>query len=228
MRTALALLLSGFLFLLLGFLSRLAGRSLGTTGFSPLVIERLAFGFSYVCIGTIAFILVRRALSILPRTPGGLFPGIVSVDRPTPKSLGLGLLGGAVVFMIVRGILEIWKRTAGMPDTPSPVQGMVNQDGMTFLILVAASGFITPILEEIFYRGILLGFLRDVGTPTAGTILFQAVLFALAHSGPAVPIMVFVGLAFGILFWRQGLSSAIVAHIVYNSAILMEARWTGQ
>ncbi len=227
-RSAAALLLSGIVFLALGFLSRLAGIFLVGFQLSPIVMERAAFGVSYVMIGMLVFLGVRRMLSILPREPLGVFPGVVSVDRPSLKSVVYGLGGGAVVFLVVRGVLEIYKQSAVLPEPSSPLRTLVDEGGTAFLFLVIASGIVTPILEEIFYRGILLGFLRDVGTPTAGTLLFQAVLFALAHTGPAVPIMVFVGLGFGILFWRQGLSSAIVAHIVYNSAILVEARWTGQ
>lgn len=228
MRTPAAVFVSGFLFLALGFLNRFSGRLFASTGLSPVWIERLAFAFAYIIVGFVAFQLVRQILGVRLAHLPGFFAQTAAIDKPVWKSVLYGLAGGGGAFLLVRGILEIWKRSAGMPEATSPMRSVLDEGGSAFLFLLLASGVVTPILEEIFYRGMLLGFLRDAGVPTSGALVFQALLFALAHTGPAVPVMVFVGLVFGILFWRQGLSSAIVAHVVYNSAILVEAWWTGQ
>ena len=77
---------------------------------------------------------------------------------------------------------------------------------------------VTPLLEEWFYRGELQRFF-DRGH-RSWSLLLQAVLFAAMHPAALFPLLLFVGLACGGLYWRHGLASAIVAHAVYNAALI--------
>jgi membrane protease YdiL (CAAX protease family) len=64
------------------------------------------------------------------------------------------------------------------------------------VIFFVVGVLIGPIAEEIFFRGILYGFLRRWGAPTA--IVLSTLLFVLPHiSGSVVPVTQLIG---GILF----------------------------
>ena len=82
------------------------------------------------------------------------------------------------------------------------------------------TGLLTPILEEIFFRGSLQRYFERNGLALWLTLLLPAVLVARVHAPNVRFFLFFVGFFFGVLFWRCGLVSAIVAHVTYNSLIL--------
>lgn len=224
MSSAAAVFFAGFVFLILALLNRLI-MGIGSQWGVPFpFLDRISFGFVFIGLGIPAFLGLRR---LLKARSDYLIPPNFLRDHRTLRWAGIGGLAGIGMFACVRVYLEIQKRAYGLPDGSSIVKAQLDGSFLDLFFLFVLTGLLTPILEEIFYRQLVLGFLRDTNVPTAGALLFQAALFALAHTGPAIPVMLFVGLAFGILFWRQSLASAIVAHIVYNSAILVEAWWTG-
>lgn len=78
---------------------------------------------------------------------------------------------------------------------------------------------VTPIVEEIFWRGYIQGILERVSSRSIAVFL-QAVLFALLHMvGIAGRFNVFViGLILGLWrCWKRTLIPLIVAHMVFNS-----------
>lgn len=89
--------------------------------------------------------------------------------------------------------------------------------------LVLLLGGAVPILEELFYRDGLQRFLAGRLHP-ALSILLTSVLFGLVHAFPASLYTGFCGLLFGVLYWRYGLISAILAHAAYNLSLLF-APW---
>ena len=87
-------------------------------------------------------------------------------------------------------------------------------------LFVGVSGVITPILEEIYYRGLLLSFLQGATAPYIA-IFIQAAFFAISHPPAIFGFMFYVGSILGILCWRYGVVSSILAHTIYNSLILL-------
>ncbi|MGD9179205.1 MAG: CPBP family intramembrane metalloprotease, partial [Desulfobacterales bacterium] len=81
---------------------------------------------------------------------------------------------------------------------------------------------IGPLAEEIFFRGILYGFFRKWGVPTA--ILLSTLFFVLSHthtSGSIIPVTQLIG---GILFAisyevEKNLLVPITIHCLGNLAI---------
>jgi membrane protease YdiL (CAAX protease family) len=92
--------------------------------------------------------------------------------------------------------------------------------GRELIIFFLVGAFIGPIAEEIFFRGILYGFFRKWGIPTA--IILSTLLFVLPHtSGGTIPGTQIIG---GILFAvayeiEKNLLVPIMIHSLGNMAI---------
>lgn len=90
-------------------------------------------------------------------------------------------------------------------------------DGLGVGVLALLVAGATPVVEELFFRGLLLRALqRRVGPGWA--VALSSVLFGLAHlQGPQLPALVALGVLLGLLVVRTGrLGGAIVAHAVFN------------
>ena len=86
------------------------------------------------------------------------------------------------------------------------------------VVLVAVVVVGAPVVEELFFRGLLLRSLaRRIGTP--GAVIVSAVLFGLAHYEPVqLPVLVLFGAALGLLAVRTGrLGPGICAHAAFNA-----------
>ena len=86
---------------------------------------------------------------------------------------------------------------------------------LTYLVLVA--GVITPIFEEIFFRGLLMGrLLKGFGTTAA--VVISALIFSLSHLNIVQSIFVLpIGILCGVLVVQTGsVFAGIWLHIVYN------------
>ena len=94
-------------------------------------------------------------------------------------------------------------------------------DDTNVLLLLLSICILTPIAEELCFRGLAFNYLRRTLKFWPANFIHAAV-FALVH---IIPIQIgytfFVGLLFGWIYNRTGrLSTAIVAHIAFNSAII--------
>jgi hypothetical protein len=95
-------------------------------------------------------------------------------------------------------------------------------DGKRLVTFLLVGVLIGPIAEEIFFRGILYGFFRKWGVPTA--ILLSTLFFVLSHtqiSGSIIPVTQLIG---GILFAisyevEKNLLVPITVHCLGNLAI---------
>jgi len=97
-------------------------------------------------------------------------------------------------------------------DLPPGVHGIV--------LLFVVAGLVSPIAEEVFFRGIVYGFLRRWGMLVA--VVGSTVIFVLAHpiiSGiPATQIV--GGLVFAVVYEVEGnLMVPITIHVLGNIAI---------
>jgi len=88
------------------------------------------------------------------------------------------------------------------------------------LIYLLVGGVIAPLAEEIFFRGILYGFLRRWGVYTA--VLFSTLLFVLPHlAGSNLPATQLVGgIVFALAYEKEkNLMVPITIHCLGNLAI---------
>jgi len=92
--------------------------------------------------------------------------------------------------------------------------------GAEAVLFFAVGAFISPVAEEIYFRGILYGFLRRWGFWPA--LVLSTVVFAFLHPGPAgIPFTQIVGgLLFGAAFEiEKRLIVPITIHVLGNLAI---------
>lgn len=159
------------------------------------------------------------ALVLLPRMRleargGASFPGIA-------RAFAWGVpVGVAVcVLWIAPERLEGYRRLFVWGDasvTPSPYDPAVCGWSLTWVRLVG-SGLVISVAEELFFRKWLIGF--------AG-FGWMVALFAIEHDRWLVGAI--AGAAYGLLFMRKGLGSAIVAHAVTNLLLGFWVIKTGQ
>lgn len=88
--------------------------------------------------------------------------------------------------------------------------------GIVLLVLIVGVG--APIVEEIFYRGLLQGALVKRGLPPVAAIAITATIFGLSHGELLqLPALVLFGVVAGTLSHRAGrLGPAIAAHVAFN------------
>nr|WP_243847471.1 CPBP family intramembrane glutamic endopeptidase [Microbacterium ulmi] len=154
------------------------------------------------------------------------------IRRWAPVDIVLGVCVGGVV----RAIVELVQPTTGTlegPLTAGPAPGRI----AAAVVLVAGVAAVSPVVEEVFFRGVLqqaltdhLGGLGRVAAASTAIVVSTAAFVALhvLPGGAVVPVGLVVGSAgvgvgAGILLAVTGrLSGAIVTHVVFNgSGILL-------
>jgi membrane protease YdiL (CAAX protease family) len=94
--------------------------------------------------------------------------------------------------------------------------------GKDLFFFFLIGGFISPVTEEIFFRGIIYGFIRRWGAVIA--VISTTVIFAVAHSGvsPFPFTQLIGGLLFAIAYEVEGnLMVPITIHVLGNMAIFV-------
>ncbi|WP_267225606.1 CPBP family intramembrane glutamic endopeptidase [Dyella silvae] len=89
------------------------------------------------------------------------------------------------------------------------------------LLFVLIAGVLTPVIEELFFRGIVFKALLD-SVPTWAALIGQALLFAAMHLEMGRLIYLFIfGLTLGFLVrWTSSLLPAVLLHVVVNVVAL--------
>ena len=99
---------------------------------------------------------------------------------------------------------------------PSPVQ----KTAFSVFLLLLVGGLISPVAEEIFFRGIIYGYLRRWSTILA--ILGSTALFSMAHlmTTGATFVQIIGGLVFAVSYEKEkNLLVPITIHVLGNMAI---------
>ena len=156
----------------------------------------------------IIIVLIReRGLSSIGLSLTRTVPGF---KRGLIWSAGFGvitLLGFALILAI--GLNPLKLIHTDLPANPGDI-----------LIFFLVGGFMGPVAEEVFFRGILYGFFRRWGAPAA--IILSTLAFVLAH--PVFPGVTVTQVVGGILFAvayevEKNLVVPITIHVSGNVAI---------
>ena len=187
------------------------------TGFRLAIVRLPGWSSSLAALGFVrlieSFLLVTIALG-MERNPGsiGLAPSGLSrgIIKGLIWSAGFGLIVGLLIIVLLAFGVNGLKLIHGMAPS-SPGQ-------MAILLLIG--GIVGPIAEEIFFRGIIYGFLRHWGVIFA--VLSSTLIFVFFHSaGTSIPVTQAVG---GVLFAlayekEKSLMTPITIHCLGNLAI---------
>ena len=146
----------------------------------------------------------------------GLRIGREDIGRGLLMSLAARLAGAIVVLPIV----ALDDRLTG---DNSEVFGDVTYSVATFAIFALVVGIGAPVVEELFFRGLLLRSLTTRIGPTPALVV-QALLFALAHFSATlglrnvsvVAVIGAAGVVFGLTARRWRVGTSVIAHGAFN------------
>lgn len=141
--------------------------------------------------------------------------------RSALRDVPLGLVVGAVTQALLVPLLylPLFRLLGDDLDVSGPARSLTERAtgaGVVLLVLVVAVG--APVVEELFYRGLLMRSLeRRLGPAPA--LWVSSVLFGLSHFQLVqLPALVMFGLVAGWLAQRRGrLGPAIWAHVAFNA-----------
>lgn len=171
---------------------------------------------------------------ILSRTRGTGHPLADVGFRARWSDLPLGVAAGLVTSVVVVRLVYLLLMAAGLVTRgdldrlaePAQRVGDLAQ-GPGWLVLALFIGVGAPVVEEIYYRGLLQpALIRRLGPP--GGIAVSAVVFGAAHQQVLqFPALAAFGVVLGYLAWRtQRLGPAIAAHIAFNALTLVQLATT--
>jgi len=147
--------------------------------------------------------------------------GISSVGLAPSKMIhGLkkGLIWSACFGIITSLVFAVLYAVGQNPLTLIETRLPSNHSEIILFFLIG--GFIAPITEEIFFRGILYGFFRRWGVLVA--LILSTLLFMLVHPiGSRIPLpQVVGGIVFAVSYeMNKSLLTPITIHILGNTAI---------
>ncbi len=121
---------------------------------------------------------------------------------------------GIITFLVFAVLYAVGQNPLTLIETRLPS----NHSEIILFFLIG--GFIAPITEEIFFRGILYGFFRRWGVLVA--LILSTLLFVLVHPiGSRIPLpQVVGGIVFAVSYeMNRSLLTPITIHILGNTAI---------
>ena len=193
--------------------------NLSGEGAAPVVLPSWLFGVLDV---VTRFLPPLVAVGFLFRRSRHAVSRLGLADRPD-----LGLVIGS--FALLALLDQVLKQTLGVSAAPDPTGGLsAVEEGFRGLVLTLCSACIAaPVAEEILYRGVLFRSLAN-GLRVPAATLASAAVFAIVHFYTAYGLVSvgLLGAACALSYAATGgLTTAIVLHALYNSAIKIP-EWT--
>ncbi|MCM1013010.1 MULTISPECIES: type II CAAX endopeptidase family protein [unclassified Brevibacterium] len=192
------------------------------------VFVALTLGLTFLlkpAISPEAFSIVLMGLSFIAGTGG--FAAAVAVRlrsasafglRPTAgRWLLLGVLGGLIAFALKFPATWVYVAVTGDSGNAQSDWSQTAATGLVPLLLgLVLLGVLTPIGEELFFRGVVTTVLLRYGAIVG--VVGSALLFTILHGVPQTMLSAFiVGLITGELRRRSGsVWPGIIAHIIFN------------
>jgi membrane protease YdiL (CAAX protease family) len=190
-----------------GLYAGITGADLGDPTLGVAVVGLL--GLWAGLLGTVAYVgLDRLNLSFKP------------LDAPLGAVLGLVSQFGLLFLVYLPWRLIDHNLEKRLEEPAKDLTDLAHGPGLVLLAVLIVVG--TPIVEELFFRGVLQGALLQRMRPAAA-IAASSVAFGLAHQQVLqLPGLVAFGAVLGYLAWRtQRLGPSIVTHAVFNLATVV-------
>lgn len=138
--------------------------------------------------------------------------------RISGRWLLIGAGTGLLAYLVNRVAVLLYVWISG--DTSNPQQGMgetaASGSIVQFVLLIVLGGLLTPLGEELLFRGVLFGWLRRWGFVLAAII--SAVVFGIAHGFNVVlPAAIILGLLNAYVYEKSGsVWPAVISHATHN------------
>lgn len=183
--------------------------------------------------GFVVFWVPLLAAAILVKARGWGKPALIAW-RITWLDLLWGLGAGLLLRVIVTLSDMAIGGTTGFPTyvLATPLSPLAF--GMLLLTLVVAPVIIAPLIEELYFRGTLLGALRwdpNNRVATIAAVVASSVLFALPHAigaastndqAAGVVAALILGLGTGALaVATRRIGASVMAHVAFNGALVL-------
>jgi uncharacterized protein len=140
------------------------------------------------------------------------------------KAIVWGLLAFGAVTLVETPLMQLSIWLLDQLRMPHPEQQAVEtfrqfKKGSTIAMFLIGAVIVFPVIEEFFFRGFLLTFLKNY-TSTAGAIVLSAGVFAFAHLNLAAALPLwFLGIVLGIAYEHTGsLVVPMIIHSCFNLA----------
>lgn len=188
------------------------------------VAAQTSADLSYLVVPVIMMLL----LGPLWRTEGPHLRSLLKLSALNLRLVVSALLAGVLLRLLWWGQL-IFGISFGLYESSDPmaIAGPVfsfqcpspELVGLSLLVM----SVLTPLVEEITYRGYLLTALRNRGMPQA--VLISALMFAVIHNLTATPFAFLAGVVFGVQYWYSRLLwPSFISHCTVNTLILFDWR----
>ncbi len=153
--------------------------------------------------------------------------------RFAPVDLLIGLVAGTVLQLVIvdgtywllRDVFSIDEFSVDKVEEPArKLIDSVTGSGWALLLVMVL--VMAPVVEEIFYRGLVMRSL-DRYVPRWASVLLTAAVFALMHF-QAVQLLglLLFGIACGALVqWTGRLGTSMMTHLVFNAWAIWQVRW---
>jgi membrane protease YdiL (CAAX protease family) len=195
------------------------GFVIGFLGDGP---ESLLFGLGNIAASLAAFFIVIRVA--VKRTGRGFaeaapLRGVGAAYWPAAASLAAGMV------IVLSELDNALQHLLPMPDLLKDSFTFLMAD-QAFVVSLVLIGIIPGLMEEIFFRGIILnGFVRRY--PRGKALLMSALLFGLTHLNPWQFVPAFIlGLVFAWIAVRtRSISLCVFMHVFNNTAGIAAARY---
>lgn len=210
-------------FLTAGVLSAAAGLLREPTPWSALAID----------FGARAAGLAVCLLAAAGRFRGGIRPFLLGTGQvPTSRVIRMTAVWTVLAVGIAPLIGEATARAfeaiwPGYQPPAHPTIIRLGAEGGNILLVAAlwiSAALVTPVAEEIFFRGVLQTVLGNMLSRRWHAVIFASLAFGFVHFGQpfAIPALVFVGVCAGLLYERSGsLLAAVTLHAAFNLKTLV-------
>ncbi|MFP5021421.1 CPBP family intramembrane glutamic endopeptidase [Pseudonocardia phyllosphaerae] len=172
-----------------------------------------------VVTGTCTLLTALIALALRVR-----WPGAVGLRRSALRWLVIAVVGALVLRGLAFGVGVLWTELFGEPSNPQAFLGeaLSGTDPLTIAGVMLAGALLVPFAEELLFRGIGYGALRQYGGRYAVVLatVVSAAVFALAHGlNVVMPIAFLLGVTCALLYERsRSIWPGVVAHVVFNAS----------
>jgi len=195
---------------------------LGATPLTGISAEELLARTAIVDVPLIAGTLLLARLLLRAR------PADLGLHRPAWADLRYGLLFGTGLFFASIAIGLVQAAAVGK-EPQSIAQALLGHRGLSALALdLLAVAVLTPIAEELLFRGVLFGGLRQ-RLPFLGAAVIATLLFTVVHEPQAWPGVFVLGFGLALAYERtRTLWAPIATHATVNGLPLLLIALSGR